>query len=436
MAREHAESVRIVRLEVSKVLGADWRETTQRWHETSRQCLMVANTIWQTWLCWHIHKQSANKLRTWLQDRRDKGIKEAGKCPVSATSPELLKHIYNTLKVQFPDLNGRTWGLLQQRIASGIGSRKASSGSLPGWSAILLCLENMPSFTRGLPIPFDARSSSLSITPDGPVVELRLSRGPDGKNYSDKCLLWAKGSRVRGQIEVFKKVVSGEFKFCGSSLLWDQARKKWFVMLSYQRPVHRVPNLDHGLTATLIPTRRVPFELRVPGSRRSVWLQKSGAHISSMRRVVFEIRRSYSANYRLATDRKGHGRTHANGWRDAWSRKWSQFVKRVNHATSTAAVKECVARGIGRLVYYQPIGDVASHRWISTAGASGCDQSTWEFFQLGAMLAYKCQDVGIELVVRKVGGGESPSQTKAVSKQKGELRKNPQKSPKKVQAAT
>jgi hypothetical protein len=396
MKREHAESVRICRLEVSKVAG-EWKATTDRWHDQQRQCQQLANTIWQTWLVWHVQNGSADKLRAWLEQRKTEGVKAAGKCPVQAVPKELAKLIYRTCSEKFPHLHSRVRVLLQQRIVMGISSRKASSGSLPGWSAILLCNESIPSFTRGVPILFDIANTKLVMGDDGvPRVELKTTLIGKGKSVTDDITIWSKGSRVRSQVVIFKRVVAGTFKFCGSSLMFDRKCKKWFVMLSYRRPVHRATEVSPEKVAYLIPGRSVPFVFRERGVSRRWWMQQRGDHIGSMRRRVFGERRARSANYRLATARKGKGREHSNRWRDELSHTWSEFVRRVNHAVSHDAVAECVARGIGKLVYLKPSGSVADHRAVSTLGHVDGDCSTWEFFQLKTMLAYKCQDVGIE----------------------------------------
>ena len=405
MKKKPAHSVRIVRLEVSKILGDDWKSVTAEWHDASRQCVEVANTIWQTWLVWHVQNGTADKLREWLE-RRKADVKAAGKCPVSAMNPQLSKLIYGTLAKRFGKLHGRVWGLLEQRIIMGIGSRKAASGSLPGWSAILLCRENMPSFTRGLPILFDKVNGALKWSDDGPIVELRLTRGADKKSPVRKLLLWSYGRRVQSQVAVFKKVLAGEFTFCGSSLMWDQRRKKWFVMLSYRRPSHVVPGLNPAKAAYLLPGRAVPFVLRERG-KRAVWLQRRGFHIESMRQRVFGERRSRSEHYRVATARKGKGRDHAIRWRFALERKWMWFVRRVNHAASADAVKHCVLNGIGRLVYLKPSGIVSENRAVTRLGSTGLDQTSWEFFQLKTLLAYKCQDAGIEFSVIEFDGSAS-----------------------------
>ncbi len=215
--------------------------------------------------------------------------------------------------------------------------------------------------------------------------------------------IWSKGKRVRSQIEVFRRIAAGEYKFCGSLLQYDERKRKWFVLLTYQQPVEHAET-DPEKTAYLWPGSSVPFLFRGPGFDHWLWMEGRGWHIADMRQRIFHERRSRSDNYRRVTARKGKGRNHANRWRKALSRKWSEFVKRVNHKVSHDAVKYCVEKGIGRLVYLKPLGVVAENRAISQLGATDRDQSTWEFFQLKTMLSNKCTTAGIQFETKEFDG--------------------------------
>jgi hypothetical protein len=68
-----------------------------------------------------------------------------------------------------------------------------------------------------------------------------------------------------------------------------------------------------------------------------------------------------------------------------------------------------VENNCGTLVYYKPNGKVSESRFVS----GKYKNSTWEFFDLGTKLAYKCQERGIKLIVRECGksSGEDPPET-------------------------
>ena len=413
--REHTGAVKVAKFKVIGVDGLDkngFKESKKRWLRQADEVKQVSNLILQTWLHWHIENDSANKLRGWLDKRKelkDKKIRvnKAGACPVVAVSKELSKIIYDKTRELFPHIHTRTLSLLQSRVLSTLKAKKAAKGSLPGWSSILLCNESLPTYSHTQPIPFNNKNSKLIEKSGRLSIEVRTQLEKPGKGFSEELKLFSNGRRVRSQVQIFKKILSGEFKFKGSNLRYNQGDNTWYVEICHQTPVHRREDIDKGKVAYLVPGRDVPFKLVIPGRKRHVWLQHRGHHIESQRKRVFNARRSHGRNYRNATTRKGKGYQHANRWRDKYSRMWQNFVKRVNHNTSQKAVSECLERGIGKLVYCKPGGVVSENRVVSKLGSTGRDQSTWEFFQLKTMLEYKCQRVGIEFSTVEFDGSKS-----------------------------
>jgi len=80
-------------------------------------------------------------------------------------------------------------------------------------------------------------------------------------------------------------------------------------------------------------------------------------------------------------------------------------VKTANQLAAKQAVDLCVSQKCGRLVYFLPIGPVRESRFLHTAGKlpDHRDNSSWDWSQMQSILAYKCQQAGIDLEVRKVG---------------------------------
>lgn len=422
--QDELTAIRITSFEVDSVAG-DWRETTRRWHETSDLCKQVANFIWQSWELHHVAGGSPQKLREWLNARQQHGVKEAGKCPVQAMDNKLSNDIYHGITKTFPRLHTRVVVLLMNTITSDLKRHKAASGSLPGTSAVLLCQQARPSFSRPYPIPFDKDNCTI-VPPSerGQNYQLKLRTWrveEDGKTQMasviDTVTLRCKGRRVQSQVAILARIASGEYAFRGSKLVYSKAKRKWFAQIAYRMPVAEKQGVDAERTALLRPSRgagrnhQFGWSLRGPGFRR---------HPGGRLRCVPEIRRallrqrwSRQSNYRVAGgSTKGHGTRRATA--AAWKlhQRWKDFCKRLNHSVASEVVGWCVANRIGRLVYVQPSGALAERSFLGWAGkVEGREDSTgWPWFQVQTFLGYRCNQAGITLVVRS--GGERSSDAK------------------------
>jgi len=403
--------------EVKAVTG-DWSEVTGRWHELSRDCRDLANFFWQRWLVHHFQNNSAFLLKAWLADRQEKGVKAAGKCPVDCLDNKLSNAIYHESSQRFPRLNKRLQVLLLNRLTKTLKSRKAASGSLPGWSAILLSNEGVPTFTKPYPILFD-KDNGPSKYPFVPPEErggnwkLRLrvwrDESADGKGSSpvDEIELWCKGKKVRSQVAILEKIATGEYTFQGSQLIYSKSNRKWFVRLCYSRPVEVKPELDAGKTAVLAAGASYPFEMALPDG--ATLRPLGGGHfIGPVRKNITIQRLNRRQSYRYAgKNAKGHGRNRALG--EGWWRLQQRdrdFTKHVNRLVARCVVDACIARGIGRVEYVQPEGDGKSGCFLETAGSVGDrkDAVGWPWFELGTYLNQAAQKVGIEVQVRKDTG--------------------------------
>jgi len=397
-------AIRVAKFEVDSVDGADWKQLNERWFATMDLCRKAANLYYETWLVWHVQNRSALKLIEWFERRKAEGIKEAGPCPVEVLPKELAKLIYNTISHRHRSIQINVVTLLMQVLYKSLSSGKAAKGSLPKWSAILLHNEGMPMFTRqDFPIPFSPVNAKLIVDGEHRWIELKTWRLPvEGKAacvaVTDRIKLRMTGKRCKEQLLKFEKIASGEWAFKGSELCYDRNNKKWFVNLCYQCPSH-VAELNPAQVAYLVPGRTRPFHLIVEHEANQ-WLQGRGHHITAMRERVWTKRAELNYGTKKTTSlRGGHGTKAAMKWRERWSRVWREFAKRVNHKVSKDAVDWCVLNGIGTLIYCKPNGRSAERRMVS----GNYKNSTWEFFDLGSKLAYKCNDRGVVLKVLEFG---------------------------------
>jgi len=401
-----------------KTVAGDWSEVTGRWHELSRDCRDLANFFWQRWLVHHFQNNSVYLLKAWLAERTEKGAKAVGKCPVDCIDNKLSNAIYHESSQRFPRLNKRLQVLLLNRLTKTLKSRKAASGSLPGWSAILLGNEGVPSFARPYPILFD-KDNGPAKYPFVPPEErsgnwklrLRVWRDEDenGKGSSpvDEIELWCKGKKVRSQVAILEKIATGEYTFQGSQLIYSKSNRKWFARLCYSRPAEVKPDLDAGKTAVLRAGESCPFEMTLPDG--ATLRPIGGGHfIAPVRKNITIQRLNRRQGYRYAgKNAKGHGRNRALGkgwWR--LQQRDRDFTKHVNRLVARYVVDACIARGIGCLVYRQPEGDAAAASFLHNAGAIGDrkDSVGWPWFELGTYLNQAAQKVGIDVHVLKDAG--------------------------------
>ena len=76
------------------------------------------------------------------------------------------------------------------------------------------------------------------------------------------------------------------------------------------------------------------------------------------------------------------------------SSKWLDFTKRYNHQCSRTIIDICKRESAGKVIYHQPTSDVKT--FLAEAGNDFRSAMSWEWFQVGSMLAYKCDGEGIE----------------------------------------
>lgn len=425
-----SESVKVAKFEVYRIEG-DHKAVRKRWHELAATVQQVTNCIWETWLCWHVANRSADQQREFL-DRfavwKEAKQGDKPKCELTAIPKKLDKLIYDTLAKEFPGINTTARELIRNAVCLKIKSRKAAKGSLPGWAAIILRHESVPSSTRSQPIPFSNKNATIvppAVEGERFRLRLRVDRYSQpgkktGASHEDEIELLTNRRGIRQHEATLRKIVLGDYKFCGSSLAYDRNLNKWFALVCYKMPETDKPALDANKQAVLHPGRNDPWALWHEG--RWQWIGGVGNYIAAARTRLLTSRWSRQDNYRHAgSSTKGHGRERALLAVEKLSQGWKNFVKTVNHRATSEVVKSCVARGIGRLVYLQPAGDKRDARFLSRAGKvpGRRDSTGWDWHQVAAMLAYKCKEAGIVLDVRKCGGESSddkPTPTKPKGK--------------------
>jgi transposase len=292
-----------------------------------------------------------------------------------------------------------------------LGSGPSSKSAYPLWITILSDGGEFPSFSRPQPIPFDVRNSSI-IIPTTAKEDFRLrvrieAFKEDHKKVKtaieDEVILQTKGKKVAGQTAILEKVVSGDYKFCGSTITFRESTNEWFACICYKMPAQPKPTLDPGTTLVLSAGRKKLWLLRAHG--RTQWAGgRTGRHVAHVRRQLLTQRWSRQDGYRYAgSARKGRGRQRALKGIEILTTRWKDFVKTANQQTVKHVIDRCIEARAGRVVYLQPSDQSSPSRFLSNAGKveDRRDQSSWDWFQVGTMLKQKGQELGIEVIVKK-----------------------------------
>lgn len=379
------------------------KERREAFRNLARSCQRMQNRLWQIWICHHANNGSAEKLRRHFEAYHEWQSTKSGQkpqWPCRAVEPPLTKSadsrsFYRILSAEFPEVNVRTRGLLTNAWQSLLSSRKASSGSLPGWVSILFGFESVPSFHRPQPIPFDKDNARLLMVDGQCVVRVRLDRDEvSGKSTVDDLPLLLNKRKSRQARVVVDRLLDGEYAWKGSNIIFD--RGKWFVALCYEMPAKTAcETLDANRILFVRPGKNSPWRVRI--GNESWRFGGDGSHVVHARRAIQGERNSRQQHYRWAgSSQKGHGRSRAASVWTKLASRWKDFTKRYNSEITRQLIRICVSRGCGRIVFLQPNDRIRNSRFLTTAGNSPRSSSSWDYFQFGTMLASKCESVGIE----------------------------------------
>lgn len=417
-------AVRVMRYEIVGWSG-DPKEAKARWRTIADTCREVMNALWQQWECWHVERGSDTACRQWrdhLIECRQRGEK-GPKLDVKPVPPELSTRLYALTRERFPGLIARTRCLLIKRFTEALGS-KDTEGRYNVWIAVLLNRQGRPSCAGDQPIPFDRQQAKVTRDEKGFRLAIKLTRTEhDDKagSIEDTVRLKARGSGAA----IAERIVSGEYKFCGSSIVYQASRQKWYCLLCYDAGDSEKAAVNPKKQAVLHPRKDRPWCLWIDGG--DVWVGGRGGHIIAARRRLLTGRWERQEGYRYGgSSNKGHGRKRALQGVTKLSRGWKDTTKTINHQLTREVVDACIQRGIGTLVYLQPVAERhRTSRFLTTAGKveGRTDGTSWDYAQVATMLAYKCKDAGIHFVVNKCNASGRFREAEKKPKKKGRSQK-------------
>ncbi|MDE2104090.1 MAG: hypothetical protein KGL39_43030 [Patescibacteria group bacterium] len=304
-------------------------------------------------------------------------------------------------------INTRVIVLVLQRLQMRL-TGKDSDGRWQLWQAVLLGRQSRPSAERDQPICLDKGNCTLPVlvseTKSKAIFECRVRMGREeveGKKTCNSIYQTLRFTAEKSGLAIAKRIASGEYKMGGSQVFLKKG--KWYVSFTYKMPGVEVER-PGAQTAFLRPAKSRPWSFWRLGKRRSWRVGGRGLYVAAMRTRLVTRRLRESESYQWAgSARKGHGRRRAIGPVQVLQNVWRNFTTNVNRQLVANVVKECKACRIGKLVYFQPVDDARESRFLSTAGkvAGQREGTLWDWYQVGSLLALKCQEAGIELVVRK-----------------------------------
>jgi len=329
------------------------------------------------------------------------------KCPVLPYPKACSNAIYHEVSGAIPLLNKRVVVLALNRMFSNLKTHQVAFR--PGqwnqwtgfreWHVMLAGYGLFSQCHKPQPIPIDRDNCTL-IPPDAEESRwralIRVDRVPTttkaGKEVfrSTPWVVTLKtGGRHDAKIRnMLEKCHSGEWKFCGSNLVWRNGM--FDVEVSYKQEKLEPIKADPNKVAVLVPGRKRGWRLRING--RSWWLGGKGSDrlVGLFRRQTAERKATFHASYRHGgTARQGHGRQTA--MRGFYSKKniLARYQQQYNGRIVREVIQQMERHGVGTLVFRSPSGSVEKTRLLCTAGA-GRKGGSWPWHQVDTRLKAVC----------------------------------------------
>lgn len=400
-------------------LAPEHRRTLRTLGDEVRQ---AHNYIWRMWEHWHTVRDSSAALRELLS--RDKAWRtgdkvtrgERPKWTVQCWPNEFGNVIMKAVARRFPTVNSRCLSLLLQKIRGNCTTKQSSAAPMKWWIAILLDLDSRATARRPLPLSFDSGNAKIFPADErGRVwLEVRLDRierpgKKKGASTPIRMALKTAGKRAAYSKPVIE-MAAGKRKLSGAQLQFDSTKNKWFACLTYEPEETIKPSLDHEAVAILRPGRsKSCWLLRMRG--RTVRIGGRGHHVAHVRKSLLLQRWGRQHNYTYSPKRKGRGNLNAFAPIFKLTNRWLNFTKRCNEGLVADVCRECVERGIGRIVLVN--GNAT--RLLAKAGKieGREDSSGWPWYMVQNLLKQKAQKLGIAVEVCESFSGASRTEVEA-----------------------
>ncbi len=399
---EFTGPIRVLRFEIKRPDA----EVYDRLKRLSILMQKAVNYFWLAWLREHLKAGSPAKIMAFMEawklwrdtQKKDRGNRrmEKPEWPCQMLDNELRNKLRAETLKSFPQLGSRLVDLALNIEVQRMNACKSNKSGFHRWMRILTYQGELPQSCNPQPIPFDPANAGIIV--DGDDYRLTVKTevvGKRGKNNAlatDTFTLVTRAKKARSQAAELKRITRGEYKFCGSRLVFKDG--KWFAHICYRqsRPIEAVGG---DLVAFVRFGLRHPIVVRCDG-RHYYPGGYHGRHIEAKRRQLTGHMRSRRENYHhSASEGRGHGRRRAYQKMQVVRRIWSDFVDSCNKMACAKIAQTCKQLGVARVQYLPPKSE--GTRFVCTAGVYPGQQAFtgWQFYHFKNQLEERLKREGV-----------------------------------------
>jgi hypothetical protein len=358
-----------------------------------QQC---TNDFAAAWLRLHYEVGNHLAVREWMA--RDKKwlydpAKRTGlriRCPVDPCSPEMNDRLHAIVAEAHPDCDTKQIQVAINKAMKNLIKKSGIKSPYPRWMVVLCGLGELPQSSKRGMIPFCASDCNIGIpaTDDGDW-KLQVRLGDDAVMVFK---IKTKSYRLHSIRDMLWKIAAKEWDIKGVDLF--EREGKWYAQICHSIPKVKLP-IDKNKTAFLSGGFIRPILFRING-RTSTYLRR-GNDISYTRKSL-TIQRLHEGSKKK--------RNVAISRREKLTRRWRDFVKTWNGHLADEMVRRLRNAGVGRLVVFEPVGDMRDDRSLEKIGrVQDCniESTRWDWQQMGSLIQKACNKANIDVTIRRIG---------------------------------
>lgn len=356
----------------------------------------VTNDFAAAWL--RLHYEAGNHLivREWMENDKkwlyhpDKRVSPRIRCSVDPCSPEMDERLRAIIAETHAEFGMKQIQLAVKKAMKDLIKKSGIKSAYPRWMIALAGLGELPQSAKRGKIPF-CTSDCHIVVPATDDDDWKLQVRFD----DDTVMIFkikTKSYKLHSIRNMFWRIADGEWSIKGVDLF--ERDGKWYAKICHSIPKVKLP-IDKNKTAFLSGGFSRPILFRING-RTSTRL-RFGNDIKHTRRSL-TIQRLYKGSKKK--------RNIAITRREKLTRRWRDFVKTWNHRLAEEMVRRLSMAGAGRLVVFQPVGDLCNNRHMEKVGrVQGCNiESThWDWQQMGSLIQKACNKADIDVIIHVIG---------------------------------